>query len=85
MVPDPPGVGGPWGRPGDEELGQVEERVTDLDGRERLALAPLVLLIIVLGLFPKPMLDVIEPVVQSTMLHVGVTDPEPRVSAEGGR
>ena len=54
-------------------------------GRERLAMAPLVLLIIALGVFPKPMLDVIEPAVQATMQHVGVSDPQPRVSAEGGR
>jgi NADH-quinone oxidoreductase subunit M len=58
---------------------------TDLNGRERLALVPLVLLIVVLGVFPKPMLSVIEPAVQSAMQHVGVTDPQPRVSAEGGR
>ena len=58
---------------------------TDLSGRERLALAPLVVLIVVLGVFPKPMLDVIEPAVQSAMQHVGVTDPQPKVSAEGGR
>ncbi len=65
---------------------EVEATVTtDLSGRERWAMAPLVLLIIVLGVFPKPMLDVIEPAVQATMQQVGVTDPQPRVSAEGGR
>jgi NADH-quinone oxidoreductase subunit M len=64
----------------------VERTITDdLNGRERLALAPLVILILVLGIFPKPMLDIIEPSVQATMEHVGVTDPEPWVSAEGGR
>ena len=45
---------------------------------------PLVILILVLGFFPKPMLDIIEPAVQATMQHVGVTDPEPWVTAEGG-
>jgi NADH-quinone oxidoreductase subunit M len=63
----------------------VVEKVHDLSGRERLAMAPLVLLIVALGVFPKPMLAVIEPAVQATMQHVGVTDPQPRVSAEGGR
>jgi NADH-quinone oxidoreductase subunit M len=43
------------------------------------------LLIVVLGLFPKPMLSIIEPTIAATMEHVGVTDPQPRVSAEGGR
>jgi len=65
---------------------RLEDRsVTDLGGRERLAMVPLVLLIIALGVFPKPMLDVINPAVQATMSQVGVSDPEPRVTAEGGR
>jgi NADH-quinone oxidoreductase subunit M len=65
---------------------EVEAEVTtDLSGRERLAMAPLVLLIVALGVFPKPMLAAIEPTIQSTMQHVGVTDPQPRISAEGGR
>jgi NADH-quinone oxidoreductase subunit M len=65
---------------------EVEETVTsDLSGRERLAMAPLVLLIVALGVFPKPMLAAIEPTIATTMQHVGVTDPEPRVAAEGGR
>jgi NADH-quinone oxidoreductase subunit M len=64
---------------------EVKEKVTELNGRERLAMAPLVLLILLLGIFPKPMLSIIEPSTQATMQHVGVTDQEPRVSAEGGR
>jgi len=65
---------------------EVERTVTDdLSGRERLAIAPLVILVLVLGFFPKPMLDVIEPAVQATMQHVGVSDPQPWVTAEGGR
>jgi NADH-quinone oxidoreductase subunit M len=64
---------------------EVKEKITELNGRERLAMAPLVLLILLLGIFPKPMLSIIEPSTQATMQHVGVTDPEPRVSAEGGR
>jgi NADH-quinone oxidoreductase subunit M len=64
---------------------EVQSRVTELNGRERLAMAPLVLLILLLGVFPKPMLAVIEPSTQATMQHVGVTDPQPRVTAEGGR
>jgi NADH-quinone oxidoreductase subunit M len=64
---------------------EVQEKVTEVNGRERLAMAPLVLLILILGLFPKPMLSVIEPATQATLQHVGVTDPQPRVTAEGGR
>ena len=65
---------------------EVERTITsDLNGRERLALVPLVILILLLGVFPKPMLDVIEPSVEATMQHVGVSDPAPWVTAEGGR
>jgi NADH-quinone oxidoreductase subunit M len=64
----------------------VERTVNDdLSGRERLAVAPLVILILVLGVFPKPMLDIIEPSVEATMQHVGVSDPQSSVTAEGGR
>ncbi len=58
---------------------------SDIGGRERLALAPLVVLIIVLGVFPKPILNLIEPSVGATMNHVGVSDPQPAVAKEGGR
>ena len=61
------------------------ESVRDLSGRERLAMAPLVLLILALGVFPRPMLDAINPAVEATMNLVGVSDPQPRVTAEGGR
>ncbi|MFL6064018.1 MAG: NADH-quinone oxidoreductase subunit M [Friedmanniella sp.] len=64
---------------------QGRGEVSDLGGRERLALAPLVLLIVVLGVFPQPMLNAINPAVQATMSFVGVTDPQPRLTAEGGR
>jgi NADH-quinone oxidoreductase subunit M len=61
------------------------EPVDDLSGRERLAVVPLVLLILALGVFPRPMLDAINPAVEATMSLVGVSDPQPRVTAEGGR
>lgn len=47
----------------------------DLSGREKGALIPLVVLILVLGFFPKPALDVINPAVSTTMQQVGVVDP----------
>ncbi|HEY9294481.1 MAG TPA: NADH-quinone oxidoreductase subunit M [Microlunatus sp.] len=69
------------GEPGE----QVKENFTeDLVGRERLALIPLVLVILVFGFFPKPFLAIIEPTVTATLQHVGVSDPQPNVT-EGGR
>jgi NADH-quinone oxidoreductase subunit M len=56
------------------------EAVHDLRTREVVALAPLLVLIIGLGFFPKPLLDVIEPAVQNTLSHVGAEDPGPSVS-----
>jgi len=47
--------------------------------REVVALAPLMLLLLVLGFFPQPALDVINPGVQATLNHVGVNDPQPAV------
>jgi NADH-quinone oxidoreductase subunit M len=52
----------------------------DLNLREIGALAPLLLLILVLGLFPKPLLDVINPSVERTMTQVDKADPQPKVT-----
>ncbi|MGD7704697.1 NADH-quinone oxidoreductase subunit M [Microlunatus sp. Y2014] len=57
----------------------------DLSGREKGALIPLVVLILVLGFFPKPALDVINPSVEATMQHVGVENPVPSNEQEQPR
>ena len=49
-------------------------RVLDLDRREIAVVAPLVALIIVLGVYPQPLLDLIEPAVAATMSDLGGTD-----------
>ena len=51
------------------------EGMRDLNGREITSLAPIVLLTIVLGVFPAPVLNVVNPAVQRTLEVVGVTDP----------
>ncbi|GAB3593436.1 NADH-quinone oxidoreductase subunit M [Angustibacter peucedani] len=57
----------------------------DLTAREAWVVAPVVLIIIGLGVFPKVVLDVVDPAVKHTMTQVGVTDPAPKVApvAEG--
>jgi NADH-quinone oxidoreductase subunit M len=55
--------------------------VRDLGLREIGALAPLVVLIVGLGFYPKPLIDVIEPSVDDTLTRVEATDPEPAVSS----
>jgi NADH-quinone oxidoreductase subunit M len=49
----------------------------DLKARELLAVVPLVVLIVAMGVYPKPVLDVINPAVRSTMSQIHVTDPVP--------
>jgi NADH-quinone oxidoreductase subunit M len=51
----------------------------DLGVREIASLAPLVALVVGLGFFPRPLLDVIEPAVTSTLQHVGAQDPGPTI------
>lgn len=54
----------------------------DLRGREITALAPIALLTIVLGVFPGPVLDVVNPAVDRTLSIVGLSDPTPVLEGE---
>jgi len=54
----------------------------DLGARELAAVAPLLALIVVLGFYPKPALDVINPTVDTLLERVGVSDPEPTEAIE---
>ena len=47
----------------------------DLRPRELWAVGPLIALLIVFGVYPKPLLDVINPAVHDTLSQVHVTDP----------
>ena len=61
------------------------EKLKDLNYREVFAIAPLVVLIIGFGVYPKPVVDIIKPAVESTMQRVGVTDPAPQVPVTEGQ
>ncbi len=52
----------------------------DLGVRELGALVPLLVLVVALGFFPKPLLDVVNPAVGHTLKSVGQTDPAPTVA-----
>ncbi|MDO5083292.1 NADH-quinone oxidoreductase subunit M [Arachnia propionica] len=59
---------------------QVSEKVSqDLDGRERLVVVPLLALLLILGFFPKPVLDVADDAAGIVMTSLGVTDPAPAI------
>jgi NADH-quinone oxidoreductase subunit M len=67
--------------------GPVRDRVAgmaDLKLRELVAVAPLVALIIFVGVYPKPVLDIINPAVRVTMAQAHETDPVPAHPAPGG-
>ena len=50
----------------------------DLKPRELWAVGPLIALLIFFGVYPKPLLDVINPAVHDTLSQVHVTDPRPQ-------
>ena len=58
-------------------LKEGNETIRDLNTREVWSLAPLLALIVVLGVYPKPILDVITPSVNRTLQSVHRTDPLP--------
>jgi len=60
------------------------ESLADLNKREIIAIAPIIALIIALGFYPKPALDVINPAATNTVTKAGLSDPEPIVK-EGGK
>lgn len=57
------------------------ERIGDLRARELVVVAPLIALLFVLGVYPKPVLDIINPAVENTMTTIGQHDPAPTVPA----
>ena len=63
------GAGGGPGTAMAPELGATKA-IKDLGGKEIAILAPMVVLIIALGFYPKPVLDTITPSVQATMSSV---------------
>jgi NADH-quinone oxidoreductase subunit M len=60
------------------------ENLLDLNKRELIAIAPVIALIVALGFYPKPALDVINPAAANTISKAGMSDPEPIVK-EGGK
>jgi NADH-quinone oxidoreductase subunit M len=47
-----------------------DAKTRDLSWNERLIVAPLIILIVLLGVFPKPLLDRITPSVNQLVVHV---------------
>ncbi len=58
------------------------ENLPDLNKREISAIAPVIAVIIALGFYPKPALDVINPAAQETITKAGFSDPAPIVGGD---
>ena len=56
----------------------------DMTLREKAVVAPLLILLLIFGFYPGPVLEVADEAAQQTMATVGVTDPAPQVQ-EGNR
>jgi NADH-quinone oxidoreductase subunit M len=60
-------------------------KMNDLSRREAFVIAPMLILILALGFYPKPVLDVITPAVKATMSDVGKSDPAPTANSGEGK
>ncbi|NKY32390.1 NADH-quinone oxidoreductase subunit M [Nocardia speluncae] len=58
------------------------EGIRDLVPRELVVVVPLVGALIFLGVYPKPVLDFIDPAVHQTLTSIGSVDPPPPVPAQ---
>jgi NADH-quinone oxidoreductase subunit M len=69
LIPVQKALHGPT-TPGNEEL-------HDLNLREKIAIAPVIAIIVVLGFYPAPLLKVINPAASHVISQMGFTDPVP--------
>jgi NADH-quinone oxidoreductase subunit M len=66
-------------------LSRVDGMRKDMSVREVTVVAPLIVLILVLGFYPKPVIDVINPAVRATLTQIHSSDPAPTVASGGGK
>ncbi|MFC9739646.1 NADH-quinone oxidoreductase subunit M [Streptomyces noursei] len=57
-------------------------KMPDLKARELVVVAPLIALLLFLGVYPKPLTDIVNPAVQHTLTVVDKTDPKPSVKVD---
>jgi NADH-quinone oxidoreductase subunit M len=56
------------------------ENLKDLNLREKIAIAPVIAVIVVMGFYPKPVLDLINPTSEMVVVNAGFTDPVAEVN-----
>ena len=55
------------------------ENLKDLNLREKIAISPVVLIIVFMGFYPKPVLDLINPTAEKVVVNAGFSDPIAKV------
>ncbi len=55
------------------------ENLADLSLREKIAITPVILVIVVMGFYPKPVLDLINPTAEKVITKAGFADPVAKV------
>ena len=55
------------------------ENLKDLNLREKIAIAPVILVIVFMGFYPKPVLDLINPTSEEVVVNAGFSDPIAKV------
>jgi NADH-quinone oxidoreductase subunit M len=66
-------------------LAKIDRMRKDMSAREIAVVTPLIVLIVFLGFYPKPVIDVINPAVKATLSTIGSTDPAPTTASGGGK
>jgi NADH-quinone oxidoreductase subunit M len=66
-------------------LSTVPGMKKDITLRETVVIAPLIALLLLLGFYPKPVTDVVNPAVQATLTDIGAKDPIPTTASGGGK
>ena len=61
------------------------ENLPDLNLREKVAIAPVIALIVTLGFYPAPLLNIINPAASATISALGFSDPSPTITTAGGK
>lgn len=59
------------------------ENLPDLNLREKIAIAPVIAVIVALGFFPSPLLNIINPAAEATISALGFSDPTPSIESMG--
>ncbi len=55
------------------------ENLKDLNLREKIAISPVILVIVFMGFYPKPVLDLINPTSEKVVVNAGFSDPIAKV------